>query len=301
MHKYASPSPDSRELVAELEFVWDQVKSNVPSSASSSPQQHSQTLGAVGMHMPPAYQNSFATGSPSKKARHKTQAIGLGNDADLDADGPLQVKSPMSQSEEELEEHVEALEEYEEEDEEADPEEEFVDAPDSLVSDAAVQTSPQKQTHLRPRPPVPYTPSKPPPPGRSFISRLTPSLPVPVSSGPPPSSAADAKWRSLVSAALAKQTAELAALREQLEARRLFSHSRKFLVLRFVWRLLWGAAKHVAIDVLVLGLVLLWMRRRDDRRLEGAVRVLLGDAVAQVQKVGKVKLPGVGVGLGKKG
>jgi hypothetical protein len=30
MHKYASPSPDSRKLVAELELVWDQVKSNVP-------------------------------------------------------------------------------------------------------------------------------------------------------------------------------------------------------------------------------------------------------------------------------
>ena len=34
MHRYASRSPDARELVAELEFVWDQVKSNVSSIVS---------------------------------------------------------------------------------------------------------------------------------------------------------------------------------------------------------------------------------------------------------------------------
>ncbi|KAK4067835.1 acyl CoA binding domain-containing protein [Trichoderma pleuroticola] len=35
MHKYANTS-DGRELVAELEFVWNQIKDNVPSSDSSS-------------------------------------------------------------------------------------------------------------------------------------------------------------------------------------------------------------------------------------------------------------------------
>ncbi|KAL7822543.1 acyl CoA binding domain-containing protein [Trichoderma gracile] len=35
MHKYANTS-DGRELVAELEFVWNQIKDNVPSSESSS-------------------------------------------------------------------------------------------------------------------------------------------------------------------------------------------------------------------------------------------------------------------------
>ena len=37
MRQYASRSPDARELVAELEFVWDQVKSNISSNASSHP------------------------------------------------------------------------------------------------------------------------------------------------------------------------------------------------------------------------------------------------------------------------
>lgn len=36
MHKYASTTPESRELVAELEFVWDQIKSKYVSSALSS-------------------------------------------------------------------------------------------------------------------------------------------------------------------------------------------------------------------------------------------------------------------------
>lgn len=47
MHKYASTTPESRELVAELEFVWDQIKSNYTSSALSSssiPQRHPSAL-----------------------------------------------------------------------------------------------------------------------------------------------------------------------------------------------------------------------------------------------------------------
>lgn len=281
MHKYASPSPDSRELVAELEFVWDQVKSNVPSSSSSSPLQN-QTLSSMGLHMPQDYQ-----GFASRKAR----AVGLGNDDGEDDDGPLQIKSPMSQSEEDLEE----------EEAELDREDEFVDAPDSQYNPNSEYAG--VQTELKPQEPIPYTPSKPPPrPG--FMARLTPALtPAPAPSQPPQESAADKKWRTRMEQALVKMTAEVAALREQLEQRRLFSHSPKFLLLRFVWRIVWGSIKHVAIDIVILGIVLLWMRRKKDRRLEGAIRVLLGDAVAQVQKVGgaqlgKVKLPTL---VGKKG
>ncbi|KAF1979158.1 hypothetical protein BU23DRAFT_523747 [Bimuria novae-zelandiae CBS 107.79] len=286
MHKYASPSPDSRELVAELEFVWDQVKSNVPSSSSSSPLQN-QTLGSMGLHLPPDYQ-----GFPDRRSdRGKARAVGLGNEQDEDDEGPLQIKSPMSQSEEELEEEEAELER----------EEEFVDAPDSQYNPNAEDVG--VQTDLRPLDPIPYTPSKPPQ-RSSFMSRLTPALtPAPAPAQPPHESAADKKWRARVEQALVKMTAEVAALREQLESRRLFSPSRKFLLLRFVWKTIWGSVKHIAIDIVILGIVLLWMRRRKDRRLEGAIRVLLGDAVAQVQKVGgaqlgKVKLPNL---VGKKG
>ena len=44
--------------------------------------------------------------------------------------------------------------------------------------------------------------------------------------------------------------------------------------------------KVVAVDALVLVVVLVWMRRKRDGRLEGALRVLLGDAVAQAVRVG---------------
>lgn len=110
-----------------------------------------------------------------------------------------------------------------------------------------------------------------------------------------------------------KLTAEVAALREQLEARRLFQHRVHYRFFRAIWRFVWASVKHIAVDLLVLLVVLGWMRRRGDRRMEGAVRVLLGDAVAQLQsgrllggvKVPKVpvlgKLPGLGGGGGKKG
>lgn len=39
MHRYATTTPEARELVSELEFVWDQIKSNSASPAGSSPGQ----------------------------------------------------------------------------------------------------------------------------------------------------------------------------------------------------------------------------------------------------------------------
>lgn len=283
MHQYASPSPDSRELVAELEFVWDQVKSNVPSSTSSSPN-NKDSLGASGLHIPPGYQGFNAH---ARSDRGKARAV---EDDEDDDDGPLQIKSPMSQSEEALEE----------EEAEIEREEEFVDAPDSQYNPNAEDSA--ARGDLIPQKPEPYTPSKVPQ-QRSFMSRLSPvkKLPAP-SSEAPRESVADQKWRKRVEQALVKMTAEVAALREQLEARRLFAHTRKFIFFRFIWRTVWGSIKHVAIDLFILALVLAWMRRRKDTRLEGAIRVLLGDAVAQVQKVGgaqlgKVKLPAL---VGKK-
>ena len=108
-----------------------------------------------------------------------------------------------------------------------------------------------------------------------------------------------------MSASIIKLTAELAAVREQLEARRLFTHTIQFRIFRFITRSIWGIVKHVAIDVLILGIVIIWLRRKKDERLEGALRVLLGDAVAQVQKLGdkqlsRLQLPLLGPSSGKK-
>lgn len=253
MHKYASPSADSRELVAELEFVWDQVKSNVPSSSSSSPQQ---MLGSMGLHMaPPPHYPRLNTSPP--------------RDAEDDA---LQIRSPMSQSEEE------------ELDDDEDQAEEFVDAPDSQYNPNTEGEDAEVQVDLISRPPVPIAraPAKPPTP-------------------PAKDDPADQKWKKRVEQALVKMTAEVAALREQLESRRLFSHSRKYQFFRWLFRFVWGSFKHIAVDLAILVLVLIWMRRKKDRRLEGAVRVLLGDAVAQVQKVGSARISKIHMPkLGKK-
>jgi hypothetical protein len=105
-----------------------------------------------------------------------------------------------------------------------------------------------------------------------------------------PSKPSDQKWRRRVEMALVKMTAEVAALREQLESRRLFSRSRSYTFFHWLMRVAWSGLKHIAIDIVILGIVLLWMRRKKDRRLEGAVRVLLGDAVAQVQKASGVQM-----------
>ena len=45
MHQYAFTTTEARELVAELEFVWDQIKSNSASSSSSSPGQLGRSQG----------------------------------------------------------------------------------------------------------------------------------------------------------------------------------------------------------------------------------------------------------------
>jgi hypothetical protein len=99
MHKYASPSPDSRELVAELEFVWDQVKSNVPSSSSSSPLRTQDHIQSGYEHHDLGQSGRAAMGMSSDLDDIRDRPNG-----DTEDDGqPLRIKSPMSQSDEELE------------------------------------------------------------------------------------------------------------------------------------------------------------------------------------------------------
>ena len=244
MRKYAASSPDSRELVAELEFVWDQVKSNVPSSSSSSPVQ---TLNTLGLHIPPNY---------SQLDQSRIFRAGENHE-----DTPLQIRSPMSQSEE---------------DDMDDQGEEFVDAQDSQYNPNTEPESSGQQAEGEAEKPFAKTNPAPTPPRTKSPS--------------------NDKWRKRVERALVKMTAEIAALREQLESRRLFTPTPRERFFRWLFRSGWWLVKHVAVDLIILGIILLWMRRKKDKRFEGAVRVLLGDAVAQVQKVGgkqmgKIHLP----------
>ena len=242
MHSYASPSPDSRELVAELEFVWDQVKSNVPSSPSSSSSRH------------------------------------LDDDVD-DDNRPLRVVSPMSQSERDLEQ-IEAH---------LDGGDEFVDAPDSHATpcpdqDAKAGALPDLQPpKLQPTTPHPVptpTPSSIPSPDKHTT----------------PSPITDAKWRIRIETTLINLTAEIAALREQLEARRLFAYPVHYRFFRCMYRWAWALARHLAVNALLLGVLLVWMRGQGDGRLEVVVRGALGAAASRVRRGMSKGLSRVGLG-----
>ncbi|KAI4727911.1 hypothetical protein E4T49_04328 [Aureobasidium sp. EXF-10728] len=234
MHEYASATPEARELVAELEFVWDQVRNNSNpsgSSEASSPLRvlHEQRSGYPGMVSSSAA--AFA-------------------DDDV-ASRPLRILSPVSQADED-----ELNEEHEEE---------FVDAPISQYDDTedpALDAEEEDEDDQQRR------------------SRSTTS------------NARDTRWRNRIESALVKMTTEVAALREQLESRSYIAQRRKHSFLAWMLRASWFLVKLVAVDIFILWLVILYLRRKKDRRLEGAVRVLLGDAVAQMQKVSsKVKVP----------
>ena len=89
MHRYATTTPEARELVAELEFVWDQIKSNPASSSGSSPRRLARTQGL---------QQTAASGFGSSQARNYD-------------DSGLQVLRPLSGGDEEeveIEEHEES-------------------------------------------------------------------------------------------------------------------------------------------------------------------------------------------------
>lgn len=209
MHKYASASNESRELVSELEFVWDQVKSNVPSSNSSSPMQATGMPLDVSRHgEPPRYGDFLHTVRERRQSPRGGDSVGM------------HVMSPASKDELELE----AARDIEDEDE-------FVDAPDSQAEDplrqrniGAVLSSPSRGGGLDRDAPL-----------GEDRRRKRRSYPQPA---PPPSG--DEKWKKNISASIIKLTAELAAVREQLEARRLFTHTIQFRIFRFITQSIWG-------------------------------------------------------------
>lgn len=243
MHQYASRSPDALELVAELEFVWDQVKSNVPSSSSSSP------LQKAGRALP----DTSATGA---RARDPVTSMGFSQDARHFApqvsggdSAGLREASPSSQEEDEEIEEI--------------GDEEFVDAPDSQYERDQYLRSGRKKAEGEEEP----------------VDRKATAVTS-------PSSPSDQRWRRRIERALVKMTAEVAALREQLESSNQISRGRRRTFFALVRWIAWSAVKLLLANLAVLSIVLLWMRRKEDKRLEGAVRVLLGDAVAQMKKVG---------------
>lgn len=175
MHRYAN-TPDALELVAELEFVWDQIKNNSPSSSNSSPKNRS----------------SFAN-----PQRFQQPPTGI--------EGPMKILSPMSEDD--------AAEHRYRDEQEGEGEGDYD----------------QKGT----------------------------------------------RWSSKVERALVRLSAEIAALREQITTGREWKAKKVRSVpvqIGWVLRLI---AKHFAIDIFILAVVLIWMRRRKDPRIEDQVRAIL--------------------------
>ena len=241
MHKYASNTPEARELVEELEFVWDQVKNN--SQHPSSGSEHSSPLAQVERS---GYLQNGSSGQRSSEVAAMENAGG----GPIRSDLPMRVLSPVSQSNEE-----ELMEEEREE---------FVDAPVSQGDEGDLgDISEHGENHSVVDAGV-----------QAAADQPRPSQP----------SRSDLRWRKRVESSLIKMTNEVAALREQLESSRYFRARSRRSFWGWIFRLSWWAIQLVVADAVLLWVAILYLRKKDDRRLEGAVRVLLGDAVAQVQK-----------------
>ena len=93
------------------------------------------------------------------------------------------------------------------------------------------------------------------------------------------------RWSTKVERALVRLSAEIAALREQITTGREWQSRRERTFRARIGWFLWIVAKHLAVDLTVLGFILLWMRRRKDRRLEDQVRAIFRLGREYVSKV----------------
>ncbi|KAJ6160574.1 hypothetical protein N7470_003970 [Penicillium chermesinum] len=252
MHTYASQTTEARELVSELEFVWDQIKFNASSSSSSSP------LNTVGVPSLSRNQGS-SYGSIGDRLARPVEEYDRPDMRTDDRSSRLRVLSPMSQPEEEEyyrrhrrqptedTEDADAAEESNLDDDD-DEDEEYEEARDSLYEpqdndSASTTTHTGVGSHA----------------SRSKHNRQSSALSI------------DSPWRRRVEQALTNMTAEIAALREQMEARTLANRRRSGLWAWLKW-ILWSVVRQIIWDVALLGGLLIYMRLRGDRRIEERLR-----------------------------
>lgn len=80
------------------------------------------------------------------------------------------------------------------------------------------------------------------------------------------------RWRRTVEQALVKMTAEIAALREQIATGREYQGKKRRSFGKYAAWFLWILVRHFLVDIVILGTILLWLRKRKDRRIEDLVR-----------------------------
>lgn len=93
------------------------------------------------------------------------------------------------------------------------------------------------------------------------------------------------RWSKKMERAIVRLSAEIAALREQITTGREWRSRKERSFGAWLGWFLWVATKHIVIDAFILGLALLWMRRKKDRRLEDHVRAALKIGREYVRKV----------------
>ena len=215
MKTYAVSTRESRELVNELDFVWEQVKQNTESLSRS---------------------GSGGSGeSPLRGLRREVQE---------DKAERMRVLSPVGMGGKGR--VVEGAEEEEEEEEYASASEEQPPPPSNF------QTGQPREKPLD--------------------RRKMPS--------------GEKQWRKTIESALQRMTAEIAALREQMEDSRVFPPSyestvkrrrgRLMRLINWVRWLIWFVFKQLAVNAVLLALVVAWGRWWGDQRLEVVVRLIWG-------------------------
>lgn len=251
MHRYASATPEARELISELEFVWDQIKANTPPSTSSSP------VEPVNMPTPP------------HTSRHYDRRLSRSGDNDMGRhqgrDSRLRVLSPVSQPEDIPrrrgyeaqpdrfdEQHDEqGREGDEDEDEDEEDEEDFQEARNSFYDEEEQNEDPlQRVLH----------------------------------NGDANGEIRNRRWRRRVEQALTKMTAEIAAMREQMESRANYNRRRTRLWTWLRW-LVWVTIRQVCWDLLILGAVYIWMRLGGGRRLHERLKLAWSELRKRLAKV----------------
>ncbi|GKZ38385.1 hypothetical protein AbraIFM66950_010543 [Aspergillus brasiliensis] len=280
MHHYASQTAEARELVAELEFVWDQIKSNPSSSSMSSSQELGSpvaTAAAVSMRdhariqQQQYQQSSDRLSRPEYEQLLATTARGRGSER-------LRVLSPVSQAESGFRRQMEEEPAEEEEEEE---EEVYAEAQDNLFENEDVEEDDDEGGHMDEEEynhhdrheshdyqqgynfPDHHQEDYEPDHHNHHDNTLGRRRPPPDDSK---------RWRRTVEQALTTMTAEIAAVREQMEARALAHRRRTGLWAWLKW-LLWVTARQIMVDLALLGMLLIWMRLRGDRRLEEKLKV----------------------------
>ncbi|KAF3925464.1 hypothetical protein ABW21_db0207787 [Orbilia brochopaga] len=329
MHRYATTTPDARELVSELEFVWDQIKSNQQYSSSASPttqqrnssQQpstavsatsatpqrrhplglsHSQSVSAAGLQILPPM-----SPTDDSAARFTTfPAIGMGVQTDDEEAGHRADNDHTPEDDDDDEdEHYETMDEF---DENGLPKVTVINEPATFNDPAALILSPARSARTQTKTVDIDTPKRKPNKHAASshhslpltATRLTAAALSSSSSAAAVTAAAAAsrtpnphsttqnyaRWKQRVEVALTKMTTELAALREQLDVARTttatvnmnISRGRLNWLRRWLSWGVWVFLKHLVVDAVILGVLVVWMRRRGDRRVEHVLGLLGG-------------------------